>query len=126
MNLVTGGTGLLGSHIVEQRRKRYLPVRVLVRPGSDRTWLESQDVEFVEGDITDPSSLAGACQGVDAGQTDPGGGIILVQLHRSAVRLVRLLHASGIERPQPAVQQRGQVDVVRVEDARPQHTRHSA
>ena len=66
MNLVTGATGLLGSHIVEQLRKRYLPVRVLVRPGSDRTWLETQDVEFVEGDITDPSSLAKACQGVDA------------------------------------------------------------
>lgn len=66
MNLVTGATGLLGSHIVEQLRKRDMPVRVLVRRGSDRSWLETQDVEFVEGDVTDPVSLARACAGCDA------------------------------------------------------------
>jgi nucleoside-diphosphate-sugar epimerase len=65
MNLVTGATGLLGSHIVEQLRRRGLPVRVLVRPGSDRSWLETQDVEFVEGDLTNPASLRPACAGVD-------------------------------------------------------------
>ena len=66
MNLVTGATGLLGSHIVEQLRKRNLPVRVLVRRGSDCTWLKTQNVEFVEGDITEPASLKAACAGVDA------------------------------------------------------------
>lgn len=66
MNLVTGATGLLGSHIVEQLRKRDLPVRVLVRPGSDRSWLQTQGVEFAEGDVTDPASLEAACDGVDA------------------------------------------------------------
>lgn len=65
MNLVTGATGLLGSHIVEQLRKRNLPVRVLVRRGSDRAWLQMQSVEFTEGDITDRASLDRACQGVD-------------------------------------------------------------
>lgn len=65
MNLVTGATGLLGSHLVEQLRKRGLPVRVLVRPGSDRRWLATQDVEFAEGDITEPASLPAACAGVD-------------------------------------------------------------
>jgi nucleoside-diphosphate-sugar epimerase len=66
MNLVTGATGLLGSHIVEQLRRRDLPVRVLVRPSADRTWLETQGVEFAAGDITDPASLQQACAGVDA------------------------------------------------------------
>ena len=66
MNLVTGATGLLGSHIVEQLRKRGQPVRVLVRPGSDRSWLMLQEVEFVEGDITEPATLTRACEGVDA------------------------------------------------------------
>jgi nucleoside-diphosphate-sugar epimerase len=66
MNLVTGATGLLGSHIVEQLRKRGQPVRVLVRPGSDRSWLETQNVEFAAGDITEPGSLSAACAGVDA------------------------------------------------------------
>ena len=65
MNLITGATGLLGSHIVEQLRKRGQPVRVLVRPTSDRSWLETQGVEFVEGDITDPASLERACRGCD-------------------------------------------------------------
>lgn len=64
MNLVTGGTGLLGSHIVEQLRKRNRPVRVLVRPGSDVTWLKSHDVELVEGDLSDRASLDRACDGV--------------------------------------------------------------
>jgi 2-alkyl-3-oxoalkanoate reductase len=66
MNLVTGATGLLGSHIVEQLRKRNLPVRVLVRRGSDCAWLKTQNVEFAEGDITEPASLKAACAGVDA------------------------------------------------------------
>ncbi len=65
MNLVTGATGLLGSHIVEQLRKRELPVRALVRPGSDRSWLDTRNVEFVEGDITQPASLKQACEGVE-------------------------------------------------------------
>lgn len=65
MNLVTGATGLLGSHIVEQSRKRGQTVRVLVRPTADRAWLEMQGVEFVEGDITDPASLRRACEGCD-------------------------------------------------------------
>lgn len=66
MNLVTGATGLLGSHIVEQLRSRGQSVRALVRPNSDRSWLETQDVEFVEGDVSDPASLRRACAGCDA------------------------------------------------------------
>jgi nucleoside-diphosphate-sugar epimerase len=65
MNLVTGATGLLGSHIVEQLRKRGQAVRVLVRPSSDCSWLKTQNVELVEGDITDRASLERACQSCD-------------------------------------------------------------
>ncbi len=65
MNLVTGATGLLGSHIVEQLCKRGAPTRVLVRPGSDVAWLRTQGVEFAEGDITDRVSLDAACRGCD-------------------------------------------------------------
>lgn len=64
MNLVTGGTGLLGSHIVEQLRKRGRPVRALVRPTADTTWLRSQGVELVEGDLSDMASVLKACEGV--------------------------------------------------------------
>jgi nucleoside-diphosphate-sugar epimerase len=65
LTLVTGATGLLGSHIVERLRAADVPVRVLVRPTSDRAWLETQGVEFTEGDITDRASLDRACEGVD-------------------------------------------------------------
>ncbi|MFQ5500855.1 MAG: NAD-dependent epimerase/dehydratase family protein [Phycisphaerae bacterium] len=64
MNLVTGATGLLGSHIVEQLCNRGRPVRALVRFGSDVAWLRSQNVELVEGDLTNPTSLERACEGV--------------------------------------------------------------
>jgi len=65
MNLVTGATGLLGSHIVEQLRLRGQKVRVLVRPGSDCSWLQTQGVEFCEGDVTDLDSLHRACRDVE-------------------------------------------------------------
>jgi len=63
MNLVTGATGLLGSHIVEQLRKRDLPVRVLVRPNADTRFLDRLGVEKVRGDLQDADSLHEACQG---------------------------------------------------------------
>lgn len=64
MNLVTGATGLLGSHIVEQLRLRNRPVRAIVRRSSDLSWLRSQGVECVEADLSDRASLEKACRGV--------------------------------------------------------------
>ncbi|HVP12046.1 MAG TPA: NAD-dependent epimerase/dehydratase family protein [Phycisphaerae bacterium] len=64
MNLVTGATGLLGSHIVEQLRRRDRPVRVLVRSGADVRWLQTQGVEMVRGDLNDLPAVRRACEGV--------------------------------------------------------------
>ena len=64
MNLVTGATGLLGSHIVEQLVKRGRPVRALVRRNSDTSWLRTQGVELAYGDVTDKESLVKAMQGI--------------------------------------------------------------
>lgn len=64
MNLITGATGLLGSHIAEQLHAAGKPVRALVRPGSDTRFLESLGVELAEGDVTDAASLVEACRGV--------------------------------------------------------------
>ncbi len=64
LSLVTGATGLLGSHIAEQLVRRGRRVRALVRPGSDTRFLQSLDVELVEGDMSDGASLERACAGV--------------------------------------------------------------
>ncbi len=64
MNLVTGATGLLGSHIVEKLLEAGEPVRVLVRPTSDTRLLDGWGVDKAIGDITDPDSLPAAMQGV--------------------------------------------------------------
>lgn len=62
--LVTGGTGMLGSHIAERLAARGDCVRALVRSGSDTRFLGALDVEFVTGDLTDPNACARAVQGV--------------------------------------------------------------
>lgn len=62
---VTGGTGLLGSHLAEQLVLAGERVRALVRPNSDTTYLKSIGVECVVGDISDLASLKSGLQGVD-------------------------------------------------------------
>jgi nucleoside-diphosphate-sugar epimerase len=65
MNLVTGATGLLGSHIVEKLVEQGQPVRALVRPRSDTRIMESfGGVELARGDVTDLASLREACKGI--------------------------------------------------------------
>ena len=64
-NLVTGATGLLGSHIAERLVKRGRPVRALVRAGSDAAFLDTLGIEIVRGDLTDPAACSEAVRGVD-------------------------------------------------------------
>ncbi len=64
MNLVTGATGLLGSHIVEKLLERGEPVRALVRPTSDTRYLDEWGVEKILGDVTDAPSLPAAMKDV--------------------------------------------------------------
>jgi nucleoside-diphosphate-sugar epimerase len=64
-NLVTGATGLLGSHVAELLVARGERVCALVRPASDVAFLRQLGVELVPGDLRDPSSLRRATAGVD-------------------------------------------------------------
>src|SRR3989449_5307938 len=53
--LVTGASGLVGSHVVEALVARGEPVRALVRPAS-RAAVLRLGAEAVTGDVTDPAA----------------------------------------------------------------------
>ena len=61
--LVTGATGLLGSHIAHELVKRKYQVRVLVRPGSDLSALEDLPVEYLKGYLTSDADIDKAVEG---------------------------------------------------------------
>jgi nucleoside-diphosphate-sugar epimerase len=58
--LVTGATGLLGSHIAQRLIAQGVQVRALVRPGSSTEFLYTLGVEVVRGDLTDPAACSAA------------------------------------------------------------------
>jgi nucleoside-diphosphate-sugar epimerase len=77
--LVTGGTGFLGSHLVERLLERKYEVRVLARKTSNLTHLKTTTAEIVFGDVEDYESLRPAVKGVDvvyhaAARVTPGWG----------------------------------------------------
>lgn len=64
LTLITGATGLLGSHLAEQLAARGDPLRALVRSTSDTRFLESLGVTIVRGDLADPDTCRRAVQEV--------------------------------------------------------------
>jgi nucleoside-diphosphate-sugar epimerase len=58
--LVTGATGLLGSHLAERLGAQGHRVRALVRAGSGTEFLDALGVDVVRGDLTDPAACAAA------------------------------------------------------------------
>ena len=62
--LITGGTGFLGSHIVDELVEAQYDVRVLVRQSSNTTQLPN-NVEVVVGDITLPETLISAMRDIE-------------------------------------------------------------
>jgi len=64
--LVTGATGLVGGNLARMLvQERGEQVKVLVRAGANTVALDDLDIEQVQGDLTDPASLALAMQGCD-------------------------------------------------------------
>ena len=61
--LVTGATGLVGSHVAEQARNRGHKVRAIVRQPNQCSDLTKWGVELVEGDMTNRDSLVSAVKG---------------------------------------------------------------
>ena len=65
LNLVTGATGLIGSHLVESLLARGEQVRALVRPTSQAARLRELGVELRIGALNDNAAVMAATQGVD-------------------------------------------------------------
>jgi uncharacterized protein YbjT (DUF2867 family) len=65
MLLVTGGTGFIGSHLIDRLRQLDIAVRAVVRHPAREKELRSLGVDVVSGDIADAASLKQAAHGCD-------------------------------------------------------------
>ncbi len=90
MILVTGGAGFIGSHLVDRLLERGERVRVLdnLSSGSLKNlerWLDSPNLDFMEGDLLNPGDVNRALKGCE------------IVYHMAAVPEVRLSRASPEE-----------------------------
>ncbi|MBZ0201646.1 MAG: NAD-dependent epimerase/dehydratase family protein [Ignavibacteria bacterium] len=62
---ITGATGFIGSHLVDELLKKDYKIKCLIRKNSSKKWLEGKPVEYIEGDLFTQSVLEKALSGVD-------------------------------------------------------------
>ena len=115
--LVSGGTGFVGTHLVNALLRRGHAVRVLARDPESTRNRYNRPVEAARGDVLDPVSLQAACSGREAvlhlvGIIAEKGDQTFDRMHREAVENVlaaarsagvrRFLHMSAMGSAQEA------------------------
>lgn len=109
--LITGATGLVGSHLVERLQRDGWQVRALVRDRSRAGWLSSRGVELRDGDTQDAAAFIRAAEGAQfvfhcAAAITPRGGWEAYRapnidgtrnaIEAAAAAGARLLHLSSV------------------------------
>ncbi|MBI2966891.1 MAG: NAD(P)-dependent oxidoreductase [Bacteroidetes bacterium] len=63
--LITGASGFLGQHLLEELKEDAFIIRALLRRNSNNLWTSNKDIETCIADISDKTSLEKAFQNVD-------------------------------------------------------------
>src|SRR6266536_2528800 len=103
--LLTGATGLLGGHLLQELQRRGEQLRALVLPVENADKLIQQGVEVARGDVTDASTLAPAVKDIEIvihlagmmGVTRPLADYRLVNVAGSA-NLYQAAQTAGVRR----------------------------
>ncbi|MFE6286637.1 NAD(P)H-binding protein [Streptomyces sp. NPDC057877] len=93
--LVTGATGTVGRQVVTELLARGHQVRALTRTPENAAF--PAGVEVVQGDLTDPDTLAPALEGVTGLHLITFGGAYFAPLE-TGPRILELAHAAGVRR----------------------------
>ncbi|HXP59007.1 MAG TPA: NAD-dependent epimerase/dehydratase family protein [Dongiaceae bacterium] len=119
--LLTGANGFVGSHVLDQLRARGLPTAILLRPTSNRRFIQEHLswAEVRTGSLADPPSLDQALAGIThvvhcAGCTratrtsefyevNHAGTRNLIQAANAQTQLRRLVHLSSLAASGPAL-----------------------
>ena len=101
-----GGTGFVGSYLVDALLAHGHTPRLLVRPGSESKVVQPERCEIVPGDIDDRDAIAACLQGADAAiynigllREFPAQGVTWEKMHyQGAARVIDAAVEAGVKR----------------------------
>ncbi|MFA5405600.1 MAG: NAD(P)-dependent oxidoreductase, partial [Ignavibacteria bacterium] len=62
---ITGATGFVGSHLVDELLKKNYEVYCLIRKTSNLRWLKDKNVHFIEGNLFSNDALSSVIKNMD-------------------------------------------------------------